>query len=1062
MPKGAVNKIGWVAAVLLATMPVVSAGAAPGGQDRRNGGRRPGAIIYKWSDDATLFDQVATIAAMAANNAVPEHVGNPAGIEQMSVVLRGRSEEDVCDELLAAGGLEFAEPDFELDPSETIPNDPSYGSQWHHAVIQTPQAWDLTTGSTSVVVAIVDTGVQSDHPDLAANMQLPGKNTVDDSTNTEPTHYHGTHVAGCAAAIGNNGTGVAGAAWNVKILPIKISNASNGSAYLSDMYEGIVWATDNGADIVNISYSGASTSTMNSAGQYARDNGVLMFMAAGNDNTDISSWSDWTTFVLVGSTTTGDARSSFSNYGTPVDLVAPGSSILSTYPGGLYATLSGTSMASPVAAGVAALVLSADPTLTPAQLETLLYNTCDDIGASGEDSVFGHGRINAYSAVNTANGGAVVRAALTSPTNGSTFSSTSQTFTWSTGFNVTKYWLMIGSTSGGGDYLNADMNLSTSYGATGLPDDGSTVYVRLRSQIGGTWYDNDYSYTAYRAPTKAAMTSPTGGSTLSSTSQTFTWDAGYQVSYYSLFVGTTSGGQDLYNNASESATSFIVHYLLDDGSTIYVRLNSLLDGGWQYTDYTYTATTITPTKASMTSPADASTLTSTSVDFTWSGGQKVERYSLFVGSSAGAKDYLNRELGLATSVAVDGLPDDGSTVYVRLHTKLSSGGWQYNDYTYTAMSTTPVKAAMTSPADTSTLSSSSATFTWSSGTRVDRYALFVGSSLGAADFFSGDMATMTSYTVSDLPMDGSTLYVRLWSRISGAWQSNDYTYTAHSVTAVKAAMTSPANGATLSGSSATFSWTTGTRVDYYALFVGSSLGMNDYVSAATPTSTSYAVSNLPQDGNTLYVRLWSLIGGVWQNNDYTYTADFVASDKAAVISPANGATFSGSAETFSWTAGTRVDRYALFVGSWLGANDYLSADAGTGTSYPVYGLPQDGSTVYVRLWSRIGGAWQSNDYTYTADLVTAVKSVVSSPTDGATLSGSVETFTWTAGTRVDYHSIFVGSAPGFDNYYHGNMGDSTSVAVGGLPTGGGTVYVRLWSLISGVWQYNDYSYTAAP
>ena len=351
------NGYGWGGWVI--TCLVFSCGASVIADEHQ--ARRPGTILYKLKNDANSTqadaaeELLAQLQPMAKTLAQPPDRRNDVfQMASIPATFRGQSEEAICAKLMATGGVEFAEPDYLIEPADTIPNDPLYGNQWHHAKMQSPAAWDLVTGDGSVTVAVIDTGVQSSHPDLAAHMVLPGRNTVDNSTSTEPIHFHGTHVAGCMAAIGNNGIGVTGVAWNAGILPIKISNRSDGLAYISDMAEGIRWATDHGAKVLNLSYGGFQSSTINSAAQYARNNGALLFMAAGNEGANLNSSPDYTSFILVGSTTSADTRSSFSNYGTPIDIVAPGSSIASTYLNGGYASASGTSMATPVAAGVAA------------------------------------------------------------------------------------------------------------------------------------------------------------------------------------------------------------------------------------------------------------------------------------------------------------------------------------------------------------------------------------------------------------------------------------------------------------------------------------------------------------------------------------------------------------------------------------------------------------------------------------------------------------------------------------------------------------------------------------
>jgi len=314
--------------------------------------------------------------------------------------------EAICTDLRGSGAVDFAEPDRLVAPG-SVPNDPCYASQWFHKTIGSASAWDVTVGSRSVIAAVCDTGVQSTHPDLSANLRLPGFNSVDNSTNTEPVMAHGTSVAGCIGAVGNNAVGVSGVNWSVSILPVRISNRSDGWAYYSDMAEGIRWAADAGARVANLSYDAGASSTVDYAAQYLRDKGGLLFIAAGNSGLDTSATSPNSPYSLVvGATTSSDTLAGYSNYGTSIDLVAPGSSIYTTTAGGSYASVSGTSFASPIAAGVAALVFAANPSLTASQAEDAILSTCADLGAAGVDNVYSHGRVNAAAAVAAA--GAIV------------------------------------------------------------------------------------------------------------------------------------------------------------------------------------------------------------------------------------------------------------------------------------------------------------------------------------------------------------------------------------------------------------------------------------------------------------------------------------------------------------------------------------------------------------------------------------------------------------------------------------------------------------------------------
>ncbi len=378
---------------------------------------------------------------------------------------------------------------------------------------------------------------------------------------------------------------------------------------------------------------------------------------------------------------------------------------------------------------------------------------------------------------------------------------------------------------------------------------------------------------------------------------------------------------------------------------------------------------------------------------------------------------------------------------------------------------TAQKGAMISPAPGSTLPGSAVTFQWSQGEGVQQFWLMIGLWPGGNTLYSADQGLLTSAPVSGLPVDGRTIYVRLWSYIDNQWVFNDYQYkAAGAVTPVKAQITEPAPGSTLGGTSVTFRWSTGAAVSRYFLFIGQWQGGNTLFSQDMGTSTEAVVSNLPADGSTIHARLWSYIDGAWQFNDYTFqAAGSVTPVKAALTAPAPGSVLAGTSATFQWSAGQAVTRYFLFVGRWQGGNTIFSQDMGTSLSATVGNLPADGSTVYVRLWSYIQGSWQFNDYVFTASgsQPAGQKGVLVSPAPGSTLAGATATFTWTPGVRVTKFWLFVGTSPGNNNIYGGDQATNTSAAVANLPVNGQVLYVRLWSYIDGAWQYSDASYRAA-
>ena len=296
--------------------------------------------------------------------------------------------------------VEFAELDRFLPLEQMIPNDPLYENpnSWSLPKIDAPGAWLINTGNANVTIAIIDSGVDGTHPDLAPQM-VPGWNFYNNNADSSDVYGHGTAVAGVAAAAGNNGIGVSSVAWGCRIMPLRVSDIS-GWATASAIASGLSWAADHGARIANVSFYVTGNRTISSAAKYFVGKGGLVMVAAGNYGVS-ETVADDANLVTVGATDSADILFSWSNRGTNLDLVAPGN-VYTTVRGGIYGVSGGTSFASPVVAGVAALVLSTNPSLTPKQIETILKQNADDLGAPGWDLLYGYGRINASRAVSAA------------------------------------------------------------------------------------------------------------------------------------------------------------------------------------------------------------------------------------------------------------------------------------------------------------------------------------------------------------------------------------------------------------------------------------------------------------------------------------------------------------------------------------------------------------------------------------------------------------------------------------------------------------------------------------
>jgi len=303
----------------------------------------------------------------------------------------------------------YLEPNMKVQ-TQWVPNDPYWTNQWGPQKIEADWAWNITTGSATVLVAIVDTGIDYTHPDLAANYAPLGFDWVNMDADPRDDFGHGTHCAGIVAAVLNNSIGVAGLA-QVRIMSEKVLD-SGGYGYWDWVANGIIHATDSGADIISMSLGGYGDSELvHEAVKYAYDSGVLVVAAAGNDNTNMKSYpAGYDEVIAVAATDQYDNKAYFSNWGDWIELAAPGVDIYSTMPTywvtmnnyGFpmnYAYMSGTSMACPHVSGLAALVRSLHPEKSRDWLRLWLRYAADDLGNPGFDVYYGYGRINARKAV---------------------------------------------------------------------------------------------------------------------------------------------------------------------------------------------------------------------------------------------------------------------------------------------------------------------------------------------------------------------------------------------------------------------------------------------------------------------------------------------------------------------------------------------------------------------------------------------------------------------------------------------------------------------------------------
>ncbi|MYL34668.1 S8 family serine peptidase [Pontibacillus yanchengensis] len=358
-------------------------------QNTEKGDFVKGEVIVKFNDNATN----KTAEQLNVSGEIKEDTDE---VDSNFLVLEVGNVEEVVKALNKNPDVEYAEPNYKFQSTFT-PNDSLYqGYQYGPQSTYTDEAWNVTKGASSQEIAVIDSGVDYNHPDLD-DKTIKGYDFVDNDYDPMDEKNHGTHVAGTAAAETDNATGIAGMAPNTSILAVRALNAQ-GSGTLADIADAIVYAADQGAEVINLSLGcNCDTTTLENAVNYAWDKGSVVVAAAGNDGVSTTfEPASYNNVIAVGAIDQNDQKASFSNYGTWVDVVAPGVSIAATVPGNGYAYMSGTSMAAPHVSGLAGILASQGRSNT--EIRQAIEETTDSLSGTGVYSKYG--KIDSLEAVN--------------------------------------------------------------------------------------------------------------------------------------------------------------------------------------------------------------------------------------------------------------------------------------------------------------------------------------------------------------------------------------------------------------------------------------------------------------------------------------------------------------------------------------------------------------------------------------------------------------------------------------------------------------------------------------
>ncbi|OHA15367.1 MAG: hypothetical protein A3H57_01700 [Candidatus Taylorbacteria bacterium RIFCSPLOWO2_02_FULL_43_11] len=695
---------------------------------------------------------------------------------------------------------------------------------------------------------------------------------------------------------------------------------------------------------------------------------------------------------------------------------------------------------------------------------------------------------------------------MVSPSAGATITSSSKEFVWSPVPGMTKYAVWLGTTRGGkeifplGKENGATVDSSTRITILDIPLSGQFLYLRIFwSPDGLNWSQyQDFVFKASGSiPTSINQIEPAPNTTLAQR-VTFKWNAVQGATNYAIWLSNYSNsGKDLqfYSNSSLGAVTKAENILVPkNGQPVYARIWYYVNGAWKSQVFVYRTTGV---GLSMT-PAHGTTISNVLTPFKWSPVQGATAYSVRVSNSAnpvGTNSVIyygganGISTGANTAISLDdllyspSLPTDGSLVYFRVYWyvpyEANYADWQFQDFVYKTAGGSSPSIVSVSPAPNSSLARST-TFKWNAVTGATSYAFWLGYRYGGSTALSEpiirDLTLKTSTSKeATVPQNGQPMYVRLWYYKNGGWTSQVFNYTAagSGITSI-----TPPSGSTLVGTFQDFTWSKPAGAAQYAVSLGTTVGGKDVFDSQTQTITSNTIkiNDLELKGRKLYLRIYWWDGtanGNWEYQDFWYKeagAGGVATSIVSVIPSPNTELPSGDI-TFQWNAVSGATGYAIWLSTIQNGSkaDQFYVDTGLGTEtkavVPGIKIPQNGQTLYARIWYYVNGAWKSQVISYKTK---GPGTSMLTPPNGSTLTSSTQKFAWAEISGVDLYSVLVGtSVGGYDIYGNDSNGIDTKyakeVTVSNIPRDGKRVYLRVyWHKAGGTWNNNfqDFWFTA--
>jgi hypothetical protein len=633
-------------------------------------------------------------------------------------------------------------------------------------------------------------------------------------------------------------------------------------------------------------------------------------------------------------------------------------------------------------------------------------------------------------------------AAFVSPAvDGSTVSPNTR-FEWTSVPDAEAYYLYVGSAPGMKDYVDSNEIQSSSFDARGLPP-GRTVYARLHTRHGGAWSYVDLSLNIMPA---AAFLSPVAGDQAFDPRLDLRWQAVDGAEAYYLYVGTKPGARDLVDSRETQATSWPATFI-PAGETVYARIHTKYGGVWRYTQITFR---LSPVAVFIEPMAEGEELDPRST-LMWTEVPGAESYFLYVGTEPGLKDIVNSGETQALHHDLVDLPR-GPLLHATLFTK-HGGVWRSVNRMFKL---TPIATLLPRPDAPSQLDTRTP-LRWTSIQGSEAYYLYVGTRPGAKDLIDSRETLATQFPITALPA-GITVHVRLFTKHGGVWRYVDSTYNTKPV----AYLSGPVASSGVWQSSSTLSWEPFAGASRYFVYVGSQPGLRDISSSGETSNTSFTMplrqSSLLSQDQAVYVRLYTLVDGVWRYVDYTLQLKAVAQ---LTLPSAGQGNVDIDALPIQWSRVADAENYRLQVGTAAGSGDLVdTGELGSTGQFRSSVLPGN-TTLYARIWTRVDGEWRFVDSTFT----TRAASAFTNPTLGQQNVDLSQPIRWTVVPGADQYRVQLGSAARtndiLDSGYITGTSFDASAAMGSTAE---VIYGRLWTRHAGVWRYSEtvFSLTGNP